>query len=79
MPTVVIDPDSRSLHQRFALIHAPRRTRARYPEGSVTLTADEAAARAGANAERNLYPAEVYGPSRSSEGQRIYYLLRWLT
>jgi len=79
MPNVLIDPDSRSLHQRFALIHAPRRTRARFPEGSVTLTADEAAARAGADAGRNLYPAEVYGPSRSSEGQRIYYLLRWLT
>jgi hypothetical protein len=78
MPNVIIDPDSRSLDHRFALIRTPKRNRARYPEGCVTLAVDEAAARAGAVPARNLHPAEVYGPSVSSEGQRIYYLVRWL-
>ena len=78
MPNVIIDPDSRSLDHRFALIRAPRRNRVRYPEGCVLLAADESAARAGADPTRHLHAAEVYGPSSSSEGQRIYYLVRWL-
>jgi hypothetical protein len=36
-------------------------------------------AQAGANEAKNLYPAIVYGPSVSSESQRIYYLVRWLS
>ncbi len=88
MPSVIVDPDSRSLDHRFALVHAPARTKegcgsrtrqpARFPEGCVRLTLDESAARAGADPERHLHPAEVYGPSVSSEGQRVYYLVRWL-
>ncbi len=78
MPNVLIDPDSRSLEHRFVLIRTPKRNRARYPEGCVSLAEDEAAARAGADPGRKLHPAEVYGPSVSSEGQRIYYLVRWL-
>lgn len=78
MPHVIIDPDSLSLTERFALIRSPRRTRARYPEGCVTLADDEGLARAGADPERHLHPAVVYGPSASSEGQRVYYLVRWL-
>lgn len=78
MPHVLIDPDSRSLDHRFALIRAPRRNRARFPEGCVQVTADEPTARAGADPSRHLHAAEVYGPSVSSEGQRIYYLVRWL-
>jgi hypothetical protein len=78
MPHVVVDPESRSLGERFALIKSPRRNRARYPEGCVTPVEDEQSARAGAEPSRNLHPAVVYGPSKSSEGQRIYYLVRWL-
>ncbi len=78
MPQVIVDPDSRSLAHRFALVRAPRHNRARFPEGCVSLVADEAAARDGADAGRHLYAAEVYGPSASSEGQRVYYLVRWL-
>lgn len=78
MPNILIDPDSRSLDHRYAVIHAPRRSRARYSEGCVHLTADETAAKAGANPAQQLYAAEVYGPSVSSEGQRVYYLVRWL-
>jgi hypothetical protein len=78
MPHVIVDPESRSLEERFALIKTPRKNRPRYPEACVTPCADEEAARAGADADRKLHAAVVYGPSKSSEGQRIYYLVRWL-
>jgi hypothetical protein len=78
LPNVIVDPESRSLGERFALVKTPRRTRARYPEGCVTVVADEVSARAGTDTAKNLHAAVVYGPSASSEGQRIYYLVRWL-
>jgi len=78
MPQILMDPESKSLAERFALVKTPRWNRSRYPEACVTPVADEGEARAGAEPARNLYPALVYGPSKSSEGQRIYYLIRWL-
>ena len=78
MPHVVVDPESTSLQERCALIKTPRKNRKRYPEACVTLMPSEEAARAGADDSKNLHPAVVYGPSVSSESQRIYYLVRWL-
>jgi len=78
MPHVIIDPESSSLQERFALIKTPRKSRTRYPEGCVEIVDSQVAANAGADAEKNLHPAVVYGPSVSSESQRIYYLVRWL-
>lgn len=80
MPEILIDPESTSLDHRFAIIKTKRTDRARYPEGCVTVVDDEATALAGAgaDAQRGLHPAIVYGPSSSSEGQRLYYLVRWL-
>jgi hypothetical protein len=78
MPHVIVDPESTSLQERFALIKTPRKTRKRYPEGCVTIVENQTAARDGADQTRNLHPAVVYGPSVSSESQRIYYLVRWL-
>jgi hypothetical protein len=78
MPKILIDPESTSLDHRFAIIKTKRTDRARYPEGCVTVVDDEATALAGAGAQRGLHPAIVYGPSSSSEGQRLYYLVRWL-
>lgn len=59
-----------------ALIRSPNKTRKRYPEGVVEVVAspDDAVARAA----EGLHPAIVIGPSRSSEGFRIFYLVRWL-
>jgi 2-keto-3-deoxy-6-phosphogluconate aldolase len=78
MQRIIIDPESTSLAERFALIKAANRRRGRFPEGCVTVVESEAAARAGRDDARKLHPAVVYGPSSSSEGQRLYYLVRWL-
>ncbi|MCF7983623.1 MAG: hypothetical protein K9L70_04415 [Thiohalocapsa sp.] len=78
MPHVIIDPESKSLAERFALIKSPKKRRARFPEGCVTVLETEQQAREGRDEARELHPAVVYGPSSSSEGQRLYYLVRWL-
>lgn len=59
-----------------ALIRSPNNTRKRYPEGVVEVVASEDEAQQ--RAETGLHAAIVIGPSRSSEGFRLYYLVRWL-
>ena len=76
---IVVDPESISLQERFAVIKTPRKQRKRFPEGCVTIVDNEEQARLSYNPDKNLHPAVVYGPSVSSESQRIYYLVRWLT
>ena len=78
MPHVIIDPESTSLQERFAVIRTPRPSRQRYPEGCVEIVDSPEVARERADAARHLHAAVVYGPSVSSESQRIYYLVRWL-
>ncbi len=78
MAHVIVDPESTALAERWALIKTPRTNRKRYPEACVKILDSEAAALEQADPDRNLHPALVYGPSVSSESQRIYYLVRWL-
>ena len=78
MPHVIVDTESTSLQERFALIKTPRQSRKRFPEACVSVVESESAAREAADPSKNLHPAVVYGPSVSSENQRIYYLVRWL-
>jgi len=78
MSHVIVDPESRSLEERYALIKTPRTNRKRYPEACVTVMESPGSAVEAADPSRNLHPAIVYGPSVSSESQRIYYLVRWL-
>ncbi len=68
--------DPSQIKELPALIRSPNKTRKRYPEGVVETVASEAEALE--RAEENLHPAIVIGPSRSSEGFRIFYLVRWL-
>ncbi|MDH3310983.1 MAG: hypothetical protein OEM48_10020 [Gammaproteobacteria bacterium] len=78
MTRIGLDPETRVVNEVFALIYAPGHTRDRFPENCVTVMASEAAALEGADPEKNLYPARVIGPSRSSEGFRLFYLVCWL-
>lgn len=78
MAKVVIDTETDAQQEHPAIIFSPRRNRQRYPEAVITLMEDDAAALAAANVEERRHPARVYGPSSSSEGLRLYYLVRWL-
>ncbi|MEN8177534.1 MAG: hypothetical protein ABFS39_02835 [Pseudomonadota bacterium] len=71
-------PDSAIVKRCFAVIYTPTRRRKRFPENCVTVvpTAEEAIAEA--KSTDDTYPAQVMGPSRSSEGLRLYYLIQWL-
>ncbi|MGV8933271.1 MAG: hypothetical protein ACOH1I_01515 [Gallionellaceae bacterium] len=74
----LIDPATDITSECYALINTPSLKRKRFPEGVVTIVENEAEARAGASVADNIVPAVVYGPSRSSEGFRLFYLVRWL-
>jgi hypothetical protein len=75
-----LDPDSRAkvADEHFAVVYAPKRGRDRVPEGNVRVVESEAAALAAADPAKKLFPARVVGPARSSEGLRLYYIVRWL-
>lgn len=67
------------IQQQFALIRAPRGKRKRFPESCVEIVAAAEQALQREQPAHNLHAAEVMGPSRSSEGFRLYYLVRWLS
>lgn len=67
------------VQQHFALVQATRGKRKRFPENCVEVTASAEAALQRQVPAQNLHAAEVMGPSRSSEGFRLYYLVRWLS
>lgn len=72
------DADSSLVKEHYAVIYAPSRKRKRFPENCVTLHESEEDAIQSAKDEKNNHPAKVLGPSRSSEGLRLYYLVEWL-
>ena len=79
MSRIPLDPYTDIVEEHFAVIYAPRRHRDRFPENCVQIMASEQAAREAEDTEKNLFAARVVGPSRSSEGLRLYYLEAWLS
>jgi len=78
MSRIPIDPDSDVVDEHFAVVYAPRRHRDRFPENCVEIVESEQGAREKADPANKSYAAKVVGPSRSSEGFRLFYLERWL-
>ncbi len=72
------DPETNVSEAVYAVVYVPRRSRKRFPVSCVEVKASRAEAMAAAEPERKRYAARVAGPSKSSEGQYIYYLLEWL-
>ena len=79
MSRIPLDPYADIVEEHFVVIYAPRRHRDRFPESCVQVMESELAAREAEEPEKNLYAAKVVGPSRSSEGFRLYYLEAWLS
>lgn len=75
---VYFDPLAGIVGEHYAVVQAARAKRQRFPENVVRILPDAAAALAAARPEEGLHAALVAGPSRSSEGFRLYYLVRWL-
>ena len=72
------DPQGNASDIEFAVVYVPRRSRNRFPAGCVEIKPSAADALDDADPKNNRYAARVSGPSKSSEGQYIYYLLEWL-
>lgn len=72
------DPETDVSSARFALVYMPGRARKRFPAGCVELMDSREAALEAARAGEKQFAALVLGPSKSSEGQYLYYLLEWL-
>jgi len=78
MKSSLLDPDSDLARECYAVIEAPSMKRKRFPENCVTVMASAEEALAAADHARNIVAAVLFGPSRSSEGFRLFYLVRWL-
>ena len=72
------DPETGVSQERFAVIFTPRLNRKRYPAGCVEIFDTREEALTAADPDNKRHAAKVVGPSKSSEGQFIYYLLGWL-
>lgn len=72
------DPETDVSQILYAVVYVPRRSRKRFSAGAVTVMEDQQAAIEAANPDKKYYAARVVGPSKSSEGQMIYYLVEWL-
>ena len=72
------DPDSSASNIEFAVIYVPKRSRNRFAANCVEIKSCAADALDEADPENKRFAARVSGPSKSSEGQFIYYLVEWL-
>ncbi len=75
---LIADTESPLVRTGYVVIYTPQRKRKRFPESCVAVHVSEVAARAAAKPEQGYYAAVASGPSRSSEGLRLFYLVRWL-
>lgn len=78
MDSTLFDPECNLAHECSVVIYAPNRQRKRFPENCVTEMSGSDAAIAAADPAAKRFAAVVLGPARSSEGLRIYHLVRWL-
>ena len=72
------DPYTKVSEEQYAVVYVPKRSRNRFPKGCVEVVASKEDALALEDQDKKLYAARVLGPSKSSEGQYIYYLVEWL-
>jgi len=78
MKDIFTDSETSVVSESFAVIYAPRKNRNRFPSNCVTIIDSAESAISKTDAAKKQYPARVIGPSRSSEGLMLYYLVEWL-
>lgn len=72
------DPLTKVSQVHFAVVYVPRRSRKRFAANCVEIVDSADLALEKANSDKKYFAATVIGPSKSSEGQYIYYLSEWL-
>jgi hypothetical protein len=72
------DPETGVSSYHFAVVYLPRRNRNRFAANCVEIKDSAEQALAEARPDDSYFAARVLGPSKSSEGQYLYYLDQWL-
>ena len=72
------DPESKVSNIEYAVVYVPKRSRNRFAASCVEIKTCAADALDDADPENKRFAARVSGPSKSSEGQFIFYLIEWL-
>jgi len=72
------DPEEGVSKIQYAVVYAPRARRHRFSANCVQLCSSMEEAIERADLENDLLPGKVLGPSKSSEGQYIFYLIEWI-
>lgn len=72
------DPYTEVSKECFGVVYLTGRSRKRFPSNCVQLTDTAEEALVKADPQKKYFAARLLGPSKSSEGQYIYYLLEWL-
>jgi len=72
------DPETSVSNLEYAVVYIPKRSRNRFSASCIQIKSCAAEAIDEADPEKKYYAARVSGPSKSSEGQLIYYLIEWL-
>jgi hypothetical protein len=78
MPTIENLLQASTVKEQYALVYTPNRKRKRFAANCVFPQTDKESALANTDSQQNLYPALICGPSKSSEGFMLYYLIQWL-
>ena len=72
------DPEGGVSKVQYAVVYVPKRSRNRFAANCVKIKASAEEAIAASDIKNKQFAAKLVGPSKSSEGQFIYYLLEWL-
>ncbi len=72
------DPEGGVSKVQYAVVYVPKRNRNRFSANCVEIKASAEEALSKPNKDSKHFPAKLLGPSKSSEGQYIYYLIEWL-
>jgi hypothetical protein len=72
------DPEGGVSTIQYAVVRGASGRRKRLPAACVTPCTSATEAVVAASRQAGSRAAEVLGPSKSSEGQYLYYLVRWL-
>lgn len=73
------DPAGGVSKEHYAVIYAPRAKRHRFSANCVRICENQEQAILLSNTEKHCRPGKVLGPSKSTEGQYIYYLIEWIS
>lgn len=72
------DPETKVSEIQHAVVHMPKRNRKRFSANCVQVVASREAAIEAADPANKRFAAIVVGPSKSSEGQYLFYLVEWI-